>query len=419
VTTDAAARRLLAGLVDERALETEPIAEVRADLAALGLDPARAIALARRLAAGAATPAATLLGRIEEAEESDDEIRHLEQADIASVRRNLKEGTTAATIANAQRAAGQQANVVGLRRRRPRRLWYGLGGVAAALAASVVFYVGLSANRLPQGAHDKVSGFSSTTGQTKTNEIGSVPVSMTPPAEEPYGTVVDRQVQALPAEPTDSDSASASQPAANVTDNLQARLAPAAEGPPQPAEQAAGMAATPQRSVDAETTARAKSEADENQATRLLGAESESQLADAPAQTAGSATTLSAGEAGTEEVRGDVLANQVAMPFGLTRPVAALLIVDPKLVPAGLKQEDYSMGDLLPRLDDARRLAGDRRIAALVTLRLVGRTADAAVIIGVPAETLVLRRDFEKAAEPLAYPVSAGSGYDVILLDRR
>jgi hypothetical protein len=114
------------------------------------------------------------------------------------------------------------------------------------------------------------------------------------------------------------------------------------------------MAPAPHRSVDPETPARANSEADETQAMKLLGAESESQLADAPAQTAGSATSLSAGEAGTEEVRGDSLANQVAMPFGLTRPVAALLIVDPKLVPAGLEQERYPTGDLLLRLDDAR-----------------------------------------------------------------
>ena len=419
MTSDAAARRLLAGLVDEQALEAEPIAEVRADLAALGLDPARAVALALRLAAGAATPAATLLGRIEEAEESDDEIRHLEQADIAAMRRDLAEGTTAAAIANAQRAAGQQAKVVGLRRRRPRRLWYGLGGVAAALAASVVFYVGLSANRLPQGAHDKVSGLASTTGQTKTNEIGSVPVSMTPSADEPSVTVADPQVRTLPAAPAGSDAASGSQSAVAETDNLQARMQPSGKGPSELSEQAEAAPASPHQSADSEAATRAKSEAEMNQATGFLGRQSESQLADAPAQTAGSATTLSAGEASTEEVRGDALANQVAMPFGLTRPVAALLIVDPKLVPAGLKQENYSTGDLLPRLDDARRLAGDRRIAALVTLLLADRPTDAAVIVGAPTEALALRRELEKAAEPFASPVSVGVGYDVILLDRR
>src|SRR5262249_58941486 len=69
VTSDAQARRLLALLVDE-AIETEPMAEVRADLAALGLDPARAIALARRLATGAtASPAVALLDKVAVAED--------------------------------------------------------------------------------------------------------------------------------------------------------------------------------------------------------------------------------------------------------------------------------------------------------------------------------------------------------------
>ena len=126
MTTDAPARRLLALLTDEQAIETEPIAEVRADLAALGLDPSRAIASARRFAAGAASPAVALLGRIAKAEESDDEIRRLEHGEITAVRRGLEEGTTAATIANAQRVAGRDSNVVGLRRRRSRRLLYGL-----------------------------------------------------------------------------------------------------------------------------------------------------------------------------------------------------------------------------------------------------------------------------------------------------
>jgi pyruvate/2-oxoglutarate dehydrogenase complex dihydrolipoamide acyltransferase (E2) component len=401
--------------VDEQAIETEPIAEVRADLAALGLDSTRAIALARRLAAGAATPAVRLLGRIGEAEEGDDEIRRLEQADIAALRRNLKEGTTAATIANAQRAAGQQATVVGLRRRRPRRLWYGLGGVAAALAASVVFFVGLSMNPHPHDARDKGSGVASAPAKTKTNEIGSVPVSMTP--EAPYGTVVDRQVRALPAEPADSDAASASRQAAAETDNLQARMQPSGSGPGQLTEQAASAPASPQQSADAEAATRAKSEADENQVTGILG-RPESQLVDAPTETATSTLTAPVGEANTEELRGGLLLNQIAPLFGFNRPVVALLIVDPKLVPAGLKQENYPTGDLLARLEDARRLAGGRPIAALVTLQLADRPADAVVIAGRTNE-LAFRRDVAKTAEQSAASTPGGEAYDIILLDRR
>src|SRR5262249_34314930 len=154
VTSDAPARRLLAGLVDEEALETEPIAEVRADLAALGVDPACAVALARRLAAGEATPAAALLGKIAAAEDDDDRIARLERADAVSGRPRLGEGRAGAAIANAQRAAGGKSNIAGLRRRRPRRLLYGLGGVAAALAASAVFYIGLSSNQFERTARD-------------------------------------------------------------------------------------------------------------------------------------------------------------------------------------------------------------------------------------------------------------------------
>ncbi|HZF34921.1 MAG TPA: hypothetical protein VE914_14070 [Candidatus Angelobacter sp.] len=413
MTMDTPARRLLAGLVDEQGLETEPIAEVRADLAALGVDPVRSVALARRLAAGAASPAITLLGKIAEAEEDDDEIARLEHAEADSVRRRVGEGVAAAAIANAQRAAGGQSNVVGLRRRRPRRLLYGLGGIAVALAASVVFYVGLSPNQFERDARDKTSALQTATGtgQTTTNETGAAQVPATPPAAEPYGTVVDPQAQALPAEPAGSDAASSSQPA----DNLQARMQPAGKGP-EVAGQTAAAPAAPQQSADSEATTRAKSEADQKQAAGIVLSAPESQLADRPTQTATSTASGTAGESNAEELRGGALANRIAGPFGLDRPVAALLIVDPKLVPAGLKQQNYPTGDLLARLGDARRLAGDRPIAALVTLQLADHTADAIVVAGA-ADELALRRDLDKdKTAPLA---SAGAGYDVIPLDGR
>jgi hypothetical protein len=378
MTMDAPARRLLALLLEEQAIETEPIADVRADLAALGLDPVRAVAAARRMAAGAASPAVALLGRIAEAEASDDEIRRLEQADIASVRRSLEEGATVAAIAKAQRASGRASNVVGLRRRRSRRLLYGLCGVAAALAASLVLMV-----RIPSFFEETFS-------------------------------------HGLPEQPAAPASTAGLQSATNETGNLQARMAPAANGSTQTSQQTVSLSAPPRASADAETTTRAKSEADEKDVLQAAS-QPASELADAPAQTAGSVSTGAAGQSNTEELRGDASANRIAEPFGLDRPIAALLIVDPKLVPADLKQENYPAGDLLARLGDARRLAGDRPIAALVTLRLADRTADAVVIAGAPAESEVLRRDLDKAA-PVASPASpaaAGGGYDVILLDRR
>jgi hypothetical protein len=376
VTSDAQAHRLLALLVDERAIETEPIAEVRADLAALGLDPAHGIASARRLAAGAPSPAVALLGRIAEAEESDDEIRRLEQADIATVRRSLDRGALVATIASAQRAAGRDSNVVGLRRRRSRRLLYGLCGVAAALAASLVLVVGMSGRPpLPMPAMKDSAG--------------------------PAGTL-------------------ASQPVASPADSLQSRMQPAGNGPAEPAQQeAAARPATPPPAADAETTTRAKSEADESKVSQAAS-QPESQPADAPPQTSGSVTLGDrAGQSNTEELRGGALENQVAGPFGLNHPVAALLIVDPNLVPADMKQENYPTGDLRARLGDARRLAGGRPIAALVTLQLADRPADAMVIAGPANEQLMLRRDLDKTATSSASATSAGEDYDVVLLDRR
>jgi len=192
-------------------------------------------------------------------------------------------------------------------------------------------------------------------------------------------------------------------------------MQPAGKGP-EVAGQTAAAPAAPQQSADSEATTRAKSEADQKQAAGIVLSAPESQLADRPTQTATSTASGTAGESNAEELRGGALANRIAGPFGLDRPVAALLIVDPKLVPAGLKQQNYPTGDLLARLGDARRLAGDRPIAALVTLQLADHTADAIVVAGA-ADELALRRDLDKdKTAPLA---SAGAGYDVIPLDGR
>jgi hypothetical protein len=418
VSSDAAARRLLARLVDEQAIETEPIAEIRADLAALGADLARAVALARRLATGPVSPAVALLGKIAEAEEGDDEIAGLERSEVASVRGRVGEGMAAAAIANAQRAAGGESNVAELHRRRPRRLLYGLAGIAAALAASIVFYVGLSPTQFDREAHDdKTSALQSAagTGRSATNETGAAQAPTTPPASEPYATAKDLHAQASPAEPA---------PATGATDSLQARMAPAANGPAQPAQEEAaqslrqeGTPPAPQKPADAEARAKAELDKQTNVANQPTS------LADAPPQPAGSATlsttgqfTGTAGQSNAQQLIGGAQQNQIAAPFGLDRPVTALLIVDPKLVPSGLRQEAYPTGDLPGRLGDARRLAGDLPIAALVTLQLADRTADAVILAGATDE-LALRRDLDKdKTAPLA---SAAPGYDVVPLDRR
>jgi len=353
VTSDAQARRLLALLVDEQAIETEPIAEVRADLAALGLDPARVTGSARRLATGASSPAVALLGRIAEAEESDDEIRRLEHADIAAVRQSLEEGATAATIANAQRAAGRDSKVVPLRRRRSRRMLYGLCGVAAALAASLVLIVGLSTRQFSRPARMEA-----------------------------------------PAEPT---SIVASQPVTSETDSLQARMAPAGNGPAQSAEQ---VAADAERAITRLEAERAK----------VAGAVSEqSQLADAPRRAAEAEPTI-------------VALLVVVNP--ISGPESVLLGKPPALFDARLPA-----GDLAQRIAEARSVAGERGVIALVSLRrpdgtvydsvLVLRSerralaVSSALSVGEPRPLRPLPQSLQQLLAPYA------SGYALIDLDQR
>ena len=150
---------------------------------------------------------------------------------------------------------------------------------------------------------------------------------------------------------------------------------------------------------------------------------SEPAAVDAPAQTEAatmSAHDLRVRDAATAEEQVRVTGSSSrSLPFGLTRPVTALLIVDPKLVPANLKQADYSTGDLPARLADARRLVGVGRVAALVTLQLADRTADAAIVLASDERQLgSLLRESEAVAA--SAPVAAlAKPYDLILLDGR
>jgi hypothetical protein len=343
------ARRLLARLIDEQAIETEPIAEVRADLAALGVDPARSIAVSRSLAANADSPAASLLRRVSESEAGDDEIRRLEMADIGAVRHGLPEGVVAATAARARRAAGIDSNVVGVRHRRSRRLLYALGGVAAALAASLVFYVGVSTNE---------------------------PFQPTPPREAPEAPIASRSVTP----PSGQGLQAANQPASGVSSGRTV-ASEAATPPPRSDEQrsAAAEAADAERQKLSELEALARYRQEQAPTT------DQDQTAGIVAGAAGSEAKSAAAPKAREEVgdskvlRKAVSAAPPAAPFGLMHPVLALLIVDPGLMPQGLRQEDYPVGELPARLGDARRRAEGRAVAALVTLRVGDRVVDAVI----------------------------------------
>ncbi len=158
------ARRLLALLDDERTIETRPAADVRADLAAHGVDPAPAIALARRLASERASPASVLLDAVVDDEATEDDVGRLETAPIAEVRGAVPAGTAASVAAGAGLRAGRPSNVVGIRRARSRRLvlgWTGsLAGIAACLVVLAVVWPdipGLDALRRPTAPDQSVA----------------------------------------------------------------------------------------------------------------------------------------------------------------------------------------------------------------------------------------------------------------------
>ena len=144
MTSVGPAQRLLAELMESEPLSAEPIAEVRADLAALGVDPAEAIAVTRRLVKGMDSPAATLLDRIEESERIDADSRDLLSADIAAVYGQTDEGVARSTIENARRMARRDAKVVPLRRRTLQILY-----VVGAVAACLVLFIWVTFNTPP------------------------------------------------------------------------------------------------------------------------------------------------------------------------------------------------------------------------------------------------------------------------------
>jgi hypothetical protein len=466
------ARRLLAQLIDEHALETEPIAEVRADLAALGIDPTRAIALTRRLAAKTNSPATALLRRISESEEEDDEIRRLEQMEIGAVRQSLPQGATAATAAHARRAAGVDSNVVGLRRRRSRRLLYGLSGVAAAMAASLVFYVGLSNDQPFRFTSDEaretvvasrsaappaeLEGVESRLNQLEVQLQYRPPAAEADAAKSELADTTQQQFSGVGIQAANEPAASGTQsavqftpsasPTAGADENQPVLVLP--RGDQQASTDTAELRRQRERLIEeAEKSGgighlrvepSEQSNARQPVASGATGAPAAStpvpplqapevtiipepkpdldsaDLAAAATDSAAKAMAKEQASKGVQSVAIDAAAPTAppAAPFGLAHPVVALLIVDPGLAPPDLHQKDFLVGKLPARLGEARRLAGGRPIAALVTMKLENRTLDAIVLASPPTE----RSRTSPTATPLG-PVLPG--YKLIEFDRR
>jgi hypothetical protein len=456
MTGPAPARRLLVHLIDEQAIETEPLAEIRTDLAALGVDPARSIALSRRLAAQANGPAVALLRRISESETDDDEIRRLETADVGAVRRSLPEAITAATTARARRAAGGDSNVVGLRRRRSRRLLYGLSGIAAAMAASLVLYVGLSTDqpfRLEQAREAPEAAVASRPGapaaepgrdDSGLNLLEGQPLPQPPAAEADAARTESSDV--LQPQFSGGGIQAANEPAAPGTQSV--AQAPTTFGGDEEGgathrfrrDEQAVVDAAELQSQNGERLARLQAELAQ-QSSQPADAAAGAATASAPpavpplprpavtiiperkpdlvAGATGSMTTATASEqTGPQSLAVDAAAAPTAPPpFGLIHPVVALLIVDPRLAPPGVRQEDFSVGTLPARLGEARRLAEGRTVVALVTLRMADRAVDAIISESSGSKSLSRAAAVREKESTTLGPVAPG--YELIELDRR
>ena len=124
-------RRLFALLLDPEVVETQEAGELHADLAVLGVDPADAIAMAKRLAECAPSPAVTLLARLAESDRSVDD----GQSTSPEAHPIPQEGMMDLA---AKELSSRSASPYRFGRTRPprvsRRWIYGLGAAAASLA---------------------------------------------------------------------------------------------------------------------------------------------------------------------------------------------------------------------------------------------------------------------------------------------
>ncbi len=303
------AQRLLAMLDDTEKVESLPMPEVQADLAALGVDAGRAIAFAKSLTASRGSPAAQLLDAIDDAEDADEEIARLERAEIRDIVRQVPKGRATGLAGKVRRTLGGESKIVGIGPRRRRRsilMWGGSGGgIAASLFVAMILVRG-----------DRPDD-NSQLETYLTRSPSSAAVGLADPqadmaaesSEQGYGVLQERG--ATPAPPSSDalaererfagDSAIASKPAANLFGGKQG-AAPAAE--------------------------------------RTAAPQSDS--------------------------------------------IAALLLVDPAQVPKQLQTQSLPAGGLAGRLEEARRIAGDRPVIALFTVESAAGAQDYALVPAAP-----------------------------------
>jgi hypothetical protein len=195
------ARRLLALLAEDDAIGTEPIADVHAELVALGCDPAPTIALTRRLAAGQGSPARRLLDDVARAEADEQDFARLEQADLATIKAQLPAANAAAMAARLRGRADDGGKVVELRRRRRAYGWGGLAAAASIMLVVAVSWRVLEVEPTPMAGDDALFGIAVTSraepaigGMDAAQPVAAAPAPAVPPElESAYQLGLSRQ----------------------------------------------------------------------------------------------------------------------------------------------------------------------------------------------------------------------------------
>lgn len=338
------AERLLALLDDERAFEALPEDEVRKDLAAVGVDPGRCIAFARALAGGTDSPGGQLLGAIDLAENADDEIARLESADIDAVRVQIPGASAAAIAAEARRQAGEDSNIVAMKPRRHGRIlrW---GGPAAGIAASLLLVAVIGVQYLGREVQP-MFGDTSSDATAERDKISADEAQRTDGAAEPSALYAAPEAE-MRKRSADQDAKGATDRLANQERREMETPAPAAPSP----------AITGNLNEEL-----ALADKNDDASLRQQGAGAE--MAGSPAEAEGFAAkpgiadAPDAGRAG-----GDV--GGLRKERAAVATVAAMVIVDKSQVPPAVQSQALPQPDLAARIDEARRLAGDRPVIAL------------------------------------------------------
>jgi len=342
------AERLLALLEDEQAFETLPAGEVRDELAGLGIDPSRCVAFARALAGGAGSPSARLLGAIDVADDDEDEIARLESADIEEVRARIPEGTAATIAAAARRQAGADSNVVAMKPRRSRILRWGgpLAGIAASvLVAAVVTLQYLNPAR-----------------QTASFEVDSYATA--PRADLP----AERETRADEADSVARDA--------------------------RPEAQKQKRAAPPEAGTDTEPLAKQEFREAAPPAPEAAGSRGFGIVNEEPALADRAADDLRARQPAAEAEGAGAVSERLAAkpdtkgkPVGGIPAIAATVILDPSQVSPAVQSQAVPQPDLAARIDEARRLAGNRPVIALYRIAGPAVRQDFAQVPLAPATT--------------------------------